>query len=196
MIDLSPYYRIVPAGQRPPEPGAPIIRFVPGAGWGTGQHPTTQLCLLALGYLLRGGLAPGRVLDFGAGSGLLAVAAAKSGATVEAVESDAAGLTHARAMARENRVAGRIAFRRAPSEPFEVFDLILANILRPVLLDCARVLCARLAPSGRLLLSGLVATDVPHILARYVPLLPGWGYSLHRRGEWRAVLFAPEGLAQ
>lgn len=193
IIDLSPYWRLVPLHRDLPVEGAPVIRVLPGAGWGDGRHPTTRLCLQALGFLLRSGFAPREVLDFGAGSGLLGVAAASQGARVEAVEIEEAGLAHARATARANGLEERMVFRREMAEPPRPFPLILANILRSVLMDYASALCERLDGAGRLVLSGLVATDVPGILARYRPLLPGWRHSVHRQGEWRALLFSPEG---
>lgn len=187
-IDVPPFWRI-----RPPlgaiDGGVPLF-VQPGAGFGDGAHETTQLCLQAIAA---GPRTPGyRVLDFGAGSGILAIAAARLGAVVDAVEIDEAALEHARENARSNEVASRIHFRRRLDESMGPYDLILANILREVLLREAEQLVGRLGRGKMLALSGLVATDVPEIIARYSAALDGRRPQVHRRGEWCAVVFWPE----
>ena len=77
------------------------------------------------------------------------------------------------------------------SKPARRFDLVMANILSPVLLDHAEALCARQSRDGRMVLSGLVATDVPAILARFKPRLAPMKAETYERGEWRAVVFSP-----
>jgi ribosomal protein L11 methyltransferase len=194
-VDLSPYWRVVAdEGDAPrvaPEGEPRVLRIPPGASFGDGRHETTQLCLLALGSLARTGAPMGTVLDFGAGSGVLAIAAALAGARVEAVEIDARALVEAGDNARRNGVEARVELRDRLREPAAPFDVVVANILRGVLLDAAPALAARQSRAGHMILSGLVATDVPAILARYRPLLAPMRDEVYARGEWRAVMFAP-----
>jgi ribosomal protein L11 methyltransferase len=180
------------AGSRSPKArdGARTIKLLPGPGFGTGAHPTTRLCLQALGFLLARGAPRAHVLDFGSGSGILSVAAALAGSRVEAVEIDQRALAHARENAVLNGVAASIDFRSTLSQPCPAFDLVLANVLRPVLLDVAQELCSRQSPAGHLVLSGLVGTDVPEILACYRPLLAPMRSTVYESGEWRAVMFS------
>jgi ribosomal protein L11 methyltransferase len=168
-----------------------LLRIKPGPGFGLGTHETTQLCLLGLGHLLRTGFKPQTVLDFGTGSGILAIGAALSGARVEAVEIDEMAIEHARENAALNDVDELIEFRTRTSEPARQFDLVFANIVYLVLLENAEALCARQLRSGRMILSGLFGTDVPGILARFKPLLIPMTAQVYERGEWRAVVFSP-----
>jgi ribosomal protein L11 methyltransferase len=192
-IDVSPHWIVLPPWVKPEAAGhvdgVPLIRINPGAGFGIGTHETTQLCLLALAHLLRSGITLETVLDFGAGSGILAIGAALSGAHVEAVEIDERALENARENAQLNQVEPLIEFRTQLREPKRQFDLVVANILNQVLLEHAEALCARQSRQGRMILSGLVATDVPGIMARYRPLLVPMVGQIYERGEWRAVVF-------
>lgn len=190
-IDLSPYWRICAPGDELGD-GPPVIIIEPGVGFGLGDHPSTQLCLLALGSFFKTGRPPKRVLDFGSGTGILSIAAAKNGGTVEAVEIDPQANREAAVNARLNGVAGRITFLEALSEPPPTFDLVVANILCPVLLQAAKELCQRLSPRGQMLLSGLTTTDVPSILVRFEPLLRDLEAAVFERGQWRAILFSPK----
>jgi len=169
---------IVPPWQptpRSPPPDGTILVIDPGMGFGTGLHPTTRLCLAALGA---GRSPPRRVLDFGAGSGILGIAAALRGApAVDAVEIDPlvhAAIAHNAAL---NGVAERvvIACGLPPADAGARYDLVLANIVAPVLLDHAAALADRLAPGGRLVLSGLLTADLPGVVtaySRHVPAAP------------------------
>jgi ribosomal protein L11 methyltransferase len=194
-IDVQPFWRVLAPqndpGARGPLSNLTLLRIKPGRAFGVGTHETTQLCLLGLGHLLRSGAQPQRVLDFGAGSGILAIAAALAGARVEAVEIDEAAIENARENAALNGVESLIDYRTQLSEPPAQFDLVLANILNKVLLEYAEPLCARQSSSGRMILSGLFGTDIPGILARYKPLLPSMKAEIYERGEWRAVMFSP-----
>ena len=164
--------------------------MAPGAGFGTGEHPTTHLCLQALGFLLERVARPARVLDFGTGSGILAVGAALAGALVEAVEIDAQALAHARDNASLNGVSRTIDFRSAMSRDGAVFDIVMANILQGVLVKHAAELCVRLSRGGHLVLSGLTAPDVPAVVAAYQPMLGHLRWDVYARDEWRAILFS------
>jgi len=194
MIDVGPHYRLGPPGTPPLAPRTTLL-LEAGKGFGDGRHETTQLCLLALAYLMRIvpriGPRPVRVLDFGAGNGVLSIAAACAGATVDAVEIDATALAEARHNAHLNNVAERIDLREALGSPETPYDVVVANIQLVVLLAHAPVLGSCLAPAGHLVLSGLVSTDVPAIFAEYRPRLPGHRAEVYERGEWRAILFSP-----
>jgi ribosomal protein L11 methyltransferase len=196
---LDPYYTIsimdgAPAPKSlPNEPGWPAeLVLRKGSGFGDGRHETTQLCLLALGYLLRSQCCPQRMLDFGAGNGVLGIAAALRGARVESVEIDATALAEAKVNAELNGVLDRFEFRTSMSTPPQHFDVVVANILKRVLLDYAEAITTRVAQHGFLVLSGLTSTDVPEILGKYRPLLPNHRDAIYERGTWRAVLFQPE----
>ena len=192
-VDVLPYWRVLSA-QAEPEPrtssnDVPVIRLAPSAAFGDGTHETTQLCLLGLGSLLRTGFRPASALDFGSGSGILSIAVARFGARVEAVEIDEQAILSAHRNAEMNDVSKQIEFRHRLSQPAQSFDLVMANVVLSVLLDFADALCARISQGGRMLLSGLVATDVPVVFARYRPLLGPWQADVHTRGEWRVVQF-------
>ena len=189
-VDLAPYVRILAPGA--PDPGdVTVVRVRPGAGFGDGRHETTQLCLLALGSLARTGVPFASVLDFGAGNGVLALFAAKLGARVDAVELDERALAEARDNATDNGVADRLTLSTTLREPAAHYDVVVANILCGVLLAFAEALSRRVSASGRLVLSGLLATDVPAILARYRPLLAARRDDVYARGEWRAIVLSP-----
>lgn len=190
-VDVGHPWKVRPPGGHDVAQDATTIVLEPGVGFGTGSHETTQLCLLALRFIARTGGPLGSVLDFGSGSGILAIAAAKLGATVHAVDIDKRALEHARHNARLNGVDTRIGLDTCLRDPSSEYDVLLANILRPVLLEWAPALCARQSRKGHMVLSGLLATDVPEILACYQPRLAPMHAHLHQRGEWWAVMFSP-----
>jgi ribosomal protein L11 methylase PrmA len=134
------------------------------------------------------------MLDFGAGSGILGIAAALSGVRVEAVEIDELSQEDARTNATFNRVFDLIEFRKQLSEPPKTFDWVFANILNHVLLEFAEALAARVSRSGVLVLSGLTAADLPGILERYQSLLPTMIPTVSELGSWRAIRFSPAAL--
>jgi ribosomal protein L11 methyltransferase len=189
VITLPPCWRIVAAPGEPVH-GAIDLVCEPGVGWGTGAHPTTQLCLQAVAAFAPR-LRPWRMLDFGAGSGLLAIAAAKLGAHVLAVEIDERGLQHGARNARTNHVEDRIQFSNVLDPRSGLFDVVAANILRRVLVQHASPLTSVLSPGGAMILSGLVSTDVPEVHAAFSACLGGRRAQVHERQEWRAVCFWP-----
>ncbi len=186
-FDVVPRWKILPpdgiAG-----PGALPLHLVPGPGFGDGRHPTTQLCLQAIAALAPRDHA-WRLLDFGSGSGILSVAAARLGAAVDAVEIDPRAIEHATQNLHANGVADRVRHHSSLDETIGPFDLLVANILRSVLIAFADVIVARRAPAGALVLSGLVSTDVPELTARYGPLLGGVRPEVYERDEWRALVW-------
>jgi ribosomal protein L11 methyltransferase len=160
----------------------------PGPGFGDGTHETTQLCLQAIAALApRSG--PWRMLDFGSGSGILAIGAAKLGAVVDAVEIDALAGAHGERNARVNCVDDRIRHARTLDGAGGSFEFVVSNILRSVLLEFAGTLVASLAPGATLVLSGLVSTDVPQVSVHYGALLGDERPEVYARGDWRALVW-------
>jgi ribosomal protein L11 methyltransferase len=186
-IVIAPHWRIVP---RLGADEGDEVRLVidPGPGFGDGTHETTQLCLQAIAALARRS-GPWRMLDFGSGSGILAIGAAKLRAVVDAVEIDAAAGAHGERNARANCVDDRIRHARTLEGIRGPFDLVVANILRAVLLEFADALVACLAPGATLVLSGLVSTDVPQVSVRYASVLGEEQPEVYERGDWRALVW-------
>ncbi len=157
---------IVPAWREyTPQAEDVVIILDPGMAFGTGLHPTTQMCLSALEDLLRPGM---HVLDLGTGSGILAVAAAKLGAAaVLALDTDSVAVTAARANVAANHVepivrveAGSLDLAGAGT-----WDLILVNILAPVIIRFLEAgLAARLRPGGVLVAAGIIADQAPAVI--------------------------------
>lgn len=137
-------------------PGDIIVEIDPGMAFGTGYHPTTQLCLLALQDYVKAGDV---VLDVGTGSGVLAIAAARLGATsVVGLDIDSVAVETAEVNVEQAGLAGVIEIRRADSPlAFEgQADLVVTNIIAKVLVDIAGELAAKMKPGGTLLASGIV----------------------------------------
>lgn len=184
-IRVSPRLWIVPSWHTPPDPGALNIRLDPGLAFGTGSHPTTRLCL----EWLDEALAPGAtLLDYGCGSGILAIAAARLGAhDVTAVDIDPQALAAAEANARANEVS--IAFALPEELGAAQYDVVVANILSNPLKVLAPGLASRVRPGGHIVLSGILASQTEEIEALYgrwfdmeVPrLADGWALLFGRR---------------
>jgi ribosomal protein L11 methyltransferase len=161
---------VCPRNQSVEEPGAVVVDLDPGLAFGTGHPPTTALCLT---WLDAAELAGRRVLDYGCGSGLLAIAALKLGAAAAvAVDHDPQALEAAADNAADNGVAGRLRVLspeqlREPSERGPVFDVVVANILAGPLVELAPVLSAHTKAGGRLALSGLLDHQVEQVSAAY-----------------------------
>jgi ribosomal protein L11 methyltransferase len=154
---------IVPSWHEPPEPTSINIRLDPGVAFGTGTHPTTRLCLA---WLLQNMPRGARVLDYGCGSGVLAIAAARLGARqVIGTDIDEQALDAARANSERNAVDARYT---APDQlPAGQFDVVLANILANPLRLLAPMLLARVAPGGSLVLSGVLQRQADELIAAY-----------------------------
>lgn len=170
---------IVPSWKERPRKGI-SVRISPGQAFGTGTHPTTRLCL----RLLLRHLGPeARVLDFGAGTGILLIAALKCGAASgAAVESDATALEQCRKNARLNRVEG---LRFLRSLPRGGYDLVFANVLAPVLLAHREKLLASLKPGGIIFLSGILKAEGRRFLTGF--RAPGFGLEERlEEGDWVA----------
>ncbi|MEI6658564.1 MAG: 50S ribosomal protein L11 methyltransferase [Planctomycetota bacterium] len=177
------------------------IFIEPGAGFGTGLHETTQLCLAAIaGWAGQGGRLD-RVLDFGSGSGILGIAAAVCGAAdVHAVEIDRRVHDAIRGNATRNGVIDRVVVMSELPANAEPHDLVVANIVADVLLQHAGPLAAavRRNPAGGLaggvVLSGLLEEDVVRVAHVFTGLLGGPPV-VTRRGEWRCLTFSPSTMA-
>lgn len=158
---------IVPSWHVAPDPGAINLVLDPGLAFGTGSHPTTFLCLQWLTETLRGGET---LLDYGCGSGILAIAAAKLGAaSVLGVDIDRNALVSAHDNAVNNSVT--LGLRHSGEALEERFDIVVANILTNPLCVLAPLLVARIAPGGRIALSGVLASQAEQVIAAYAPLI-------------------------
>ena len=162
-IAVSPRLWIVPSWHTAPDPDAINIQLDPGLAFGTGSHPTTRLCLRWLDGELQAGES---VLDYGCGSGILAIAAKKLGAgEVTGVDIDPQAVVAARENAARNGVA--IAFALPGQLPAAQYDVVLANILANPLKVLAPALAAKVRPGGRIVLSGLLAEQAEEMSALY-----------------------------
>ena len=140
-----------------PQPEEIVLEMDPGLAFGTGLHPTTQLCVAALEDFLHPGM---RVLDLGTGTGILALVAARLGATeVLAVDNDSNAVAVARRNARDNDVAHVIRLLHGSlPDVGGAYDLVVANILAHIIIDMAKSgLAARVRPGGMLVVSGILA---------------------------------------
>ena len=159
---------IVPSWCEPPEPSAINVTLDPGLAFGTGSHPTTRLCLE---WLARELPPDANVLDYGCGSGILAIAAAKLGARhVTGVDVDVPAIDAARANAAVNRVAATFALPDAlDAGAAGTFDVVVANILANPLILLAPALAARTRAGGRIVLSGVLADQAAQVAVAYAP---------------------------
>jgi len=148
---------------------AAIVRLDPGLAFGSGTHPTTALCLQWLDELANDGALQGqRVLDFGCGSGILALAALKLGAAhAVGVDNDPQALIATHDNAERNEVADRLAVFLPADEPTATYPIVVANILASALIALADTLTTRVAPGGRLAMSGILAGQEDEVIARY-----------------------------
>ena len=172
---------VCPSWLAPPAPQAVNLLLDPGLAFGTGTHPTTALCLTELdGMALEGQ----RVVDYGCGSGILAVAALKLGAAVAlGVDNDPQALVASRDNAERNGIAPESLLLALPGDYdagrwLESADTVIANILAGPLMALSTTLLSCLRPGGTLLLSGLLAGQAPGLIEHYAPTIP-----LHIAGE-------------
>jgi len=164
-IRVSATLWIVPTWRSPPEPDAINLVLDPGLAFGTGSHPTTRLCLQWLERSIAGGET---VLDYGCGSGILAIAALKLGARrVVGVDIDPDAVATARANARRNDVAGEFLEDCAPLT--FTADLVIANILANPLKLLAPILASRCRHGGQIALSGILPDQVRDVESCYSP---------------------------
>ena len=189
-VEITPEFWIVPTWHEPPAQALYVIRLDPGLAFGTGTHPTTRMCLRWLAGattpaaidpemppadadFFRGGPSKdfknplGRVLDYGCGSGILAIGAAKFGAiTIDAVDIDAAAVQTTLANAQANQVQLNAGL---PERARGQYQTVLANILATPLKVLAPLLCAHVSKGGHLVLAGILARQADELKAAYAP---------------------------
>lgn len=167
-VEITPAFWIVPSWHTPPPQARQVIRLDPGLAFGTGTHPTTRMCLRWIAAHA-GTLAGARVLDYGCGSGILAVAAALHGAgEIDAVDIDPAAVQST----RDNAAANGVALRAAPPDAAAgAYAVVLANILATPLKLLAPLLAGHVAPGGHLVLAGILARQAAELQAAYAPWL-------------------------
>ena len=158
---------IVPSWHDAPDNNAINIELDPGMAFGTGSHPTTRLCLEWLCEAVTPGAS---VLDYGCGSGILSIAAVRLGAgDVLGIDIDEKAVEAARDNAQRNHVAMRLQHSGQPLS--EQFDIVVANILTNPLKVLAPLLAARVAPGGRIALSGVLVEQANDVIAAYAPFI-------------------------
>ncbi|MES2532415.1 MAG: 50S ribosomal protein L11 methyltransferase [Pseudomonadota bacterium] len=164
-VEITPEFWIVPTWHEPPAQAREVIRLDPGLAFGTGTHPTTRMCLRWIATRQR--VALGRVLDYGCGSGILAIGAAKFGAEgIDAVDIDEAAVESTRLNAQANHVTLNAGLPEAAEGRY---DTVLANILATPLKVLAPLLCERVAPGGSLVLAGILERQADELKAAYAP---------------------------
>ena len=193
-VEITPTFWIVPTWHEPPTQATTVIRLDPGLAFGTGTHPTTRMCLRWIGggghaQRVRSDAPPladssssgvtksnkfrsvgaglGRVLDYGCGSGILAIGAAKFGAVdIDAVDIDGAAVQSTNANVAANHVRVRAGL---PDQAVGAYQTVLANILATPLKVLAPLLCAHVAPGGHLVLAGILERQADELKAAYAP---------------------------
>lgn len=164
-IRISDRLWIVPSWHEAPDPTAINLILDPGMAFGTGSHPTTRLCLEWLERTVQPG---DSVLDYGCGSGILAIAAARLGAgEVAGVDIDPQAIEAAEANAARNEVSAR--FSDSGQMLVGEYDVVVANILSNPLRVLAPAICAHVRRGGRLALSGILREQADEIIAVYAP---------------------------
>lgn len=167
-VEIAGNFWIVPSWHEPPAGATRVIRLDPGLAFGTGTHPTTRMCLRWIAAQA-GSLSSTwqRVLDYGCGSGILAIGAALHGAReVDAVDIDPAAVTSTRANATANGVVLRAGL---PELATGRYPLVLANILATPLKLLAPVLSGHVAPGGHLVLAGILERQTDELAHAYAP---------------------------
>lgn len=164
-VGITSTFWIVPSWHEPPAAAQQVIRLDPGLAFGTGTHPTTRMCLR---WTAQRDQTARRVLDYGCGSGILAIGAAKFGANdIVAVDIDPAAVEATRLNAAANHVTLQAGL---PELAHGVFDLVLANILATPLKVLAPLLCSHVAEGGgQLVLAGILARQADELRDAYAP---------------------------
>lgn len=162
-IPISPRLWITPTWHECPDPAAISIQLDPGLAFGTGSHPTTRLCLKWLDKNLSGGES---VLDYGCGSGILAIAAKKLGTgKTDGVDIDPQAMIASRQNAEQNQVI--VNFYLPDQEPQGQYDVVVANILTNPLKALAPLLSNKVKAGGRIALSGILEEQADDVMAIY-----------------------------
>ncbi len=162
-ISIGKNIWVVPSWHAAPDPAALVLELDPGLAFGTGSHPTTRLCM----EWLEQNVTPGQsLLDYGCGSGILAILAAKCGADpVTGIDIDPQAVESARQNSERNRV--QVTYGLPNDLADGQFDIVVANILSNPLKLMASMLAARVTPGGKLALSGILARQADEVAAVY-----------------------------
>ncbi|KAJ4911366.1 ribosomal protein L11 methyltransferase-related [Raphanus sativus] len=186
-VEIAERLWIVPEWTSPPVAEAVNIILNPGLAFGTGEHPTTKLCLLRLQSLIKGGEA---FLDYGTGSGILAIAALKFGAASSAgVDIDPLAIKSATHNAALNSIPlEKLELHLAPSDNTEIplrkeqFDVVIANILLNPVMELADHILSFAKPGATIGISGILSEQLPSVKERYSPFLED--ISVATIGDW------------
>ncbi|KAG6393770.1 hypothetical protein SASPL_144341 [Salvia splendens] len=205
-VEITEGLWIVPEWRKPPDPQATNIVLNPGLAFGTGEHPTTKLCLLLLHQLIKGGE---YFLDYGTGSGVLAIAALKFGAHLSVgFDIEAQAITSARHNAALNKIGPEeLQLSLVPSkdgaqieskdisvdEPYDSkiiaekdkYDVVIANVLLYPLLDLADRIVSYAKPGAAVAISGIISEQVPVVMERYSQLLEDINISM--MDDWACI---------
>ena len=183
-LQITENLQICPVWHPPQTFGGQTIWITPGLAFGTGKHPSTALCLERLATLK---LADTAVLDWGCGSGILAVAALKLGASKAiGVDIDHRALTASRELATQNLVEDRLVVCRPEEVPHDIrCQLIVANILARTLIDLAPTLGHHLTDDGRLLVSGILEGQTTDIVSAFGP---SYTFDTVFRDSWAMII--------
>ncbi len=165
-VEITPEFWIVPTWHEPPAQAREIIRLDPGLAFGTGTHPTTRMCLR---WIATHEVKGQRVLDYGCGSGILAIGAAKFGATsIDAVDIDEAAVDATQLNAQANEVSLNPGL---PDLALGTYQTVLANILATPLKVLAPLLCQHVEAGGNLVLAGILDRQEQELIQAYAPFL-------------------------
>ena len=163
-VDITPDFWIVPTWHEPPAQARRIIRLDPGLAFGTGTHPTTRMCLR---WIAQHDLSGQRVLDYGCGSGILAIGAALHGAThIDAVDIDEAAVSATQLNAEANRVQLNAGL---PDQAVGDYHTVLTNILATPLKVLAPLLRKHVKAGGHLVLAGILERQSQELQDAYAP---------------------------
>lgn len=163
-VEITSDFWIVPTWHEPPAQAQTTIRLDPGLAFGTGTHPTTRMCLR---WIAQHGVSGQRVLDYGCGSGILAIGAAKYGArNIDAVDIDEAAVTATVLNAEANGVTLNAGL---PDQAQGQYQTVLANILATPLKVLAPLLCSYVAGGGALVLAGILERQADELKTAYAP---------------------------
>ena len=163
-VEITPEFWIVPTWHEPPAQAREVIRLDPGLAFGTGTHPTTRMCLR---WIATHDVANQRVLDYGCGSGILAIGAALYGAnTIDAVDIDDAAVTATVLNADANNVRLNAGL---PDKATGHYQTVLANILATPLKVLAPLLCSHVAAGGNVVLAGILERQAQELKDAYAP---------------------------
>ncbi len=163
-VEITPEFWIVPSWHEAPAQAKQVMQLDPGLAFGTGTHPTTRMCLR---WIANHAQPWPRVLDYGCGSGILAIGAALFGAkNIDAVDIDPAAVTASVANAEANKVTLNAAL---PDGAHGEYPLVIANILATPLRLLAPLLCGHLTPGGHLILAGILERQADELKDAYAP---------------------------